>query len=340
VGTAGLNVSNVEVLDMGGFGLAIQATSLVDLSGMSLLNGAAITGNAAANNIIATMDADVLIGSAGNDMLDGATGNDTISGGAGADRVQGGQGDDVLLVTGTELTGDVLDGGQGLDTLRFTGNVTLGTAGFSLSGIELLDLAGFTFNVQTTAKVDLSAMNLVNGGSVLGNASANTIVGTQDGDVIDGGSGNDVLYGAGGDDALSGGAGNDTLAGGLGSDVLNGGAGNDIFIFSTALDEANNVDTLNGYAANASDKIVLDPAVFAALLNGATTGLDAVEFVANATGEALDANDYIVYDTSTGGLYYDADGSGSGSKVLFAQLMGLTGTLDFTDFSTGVPPPP
>ncbi|MGQ0652250.1 MAG: hypothetical protein ACT4P4_08300 [Betaproteobacteria bacterium] len=30
----------------------------------------------------------------------------------------------------------------------------------------------------------------------------------------------------------------------------------------------------------------------------------------------------MIYDTSTGGVYYDADGSGSGAAVLFATLQG------------------
>ncbi len=58
-------------------------------------------------------------------------------------------------------------------------------------------------------------------------------------------------------------------------------------------------------------------------------------FVANAGGVAGDANDYVLYDTSTGALYYDADGNGAGAKVQFAviDLGTLSGTVNAADFS-------
>jgi hypothetical protein len=46
---------------------------------------------------------------------------------------------------------------------------------------------------------------------------------------------------------------------------------------------------------------------------------------------AGDANDRIIYDKATGNIYYDADGSGGGAKVLFAQVTAGT-TLTNADF--------
>jgi Ca2+-binding RTX toxin-like protein len=44
----------------------------------------------------------------------------------------------------------------------------------------------------------------------------------------------------------------------------------------------------------------------------------------------LEADDRVMYDTSTGKLYYDADGSGSGGQAIIAVLQG-TPALTATD---------
>ncbi|HYI65013.1 MAG TPA: hypothetical protein VEW71_09025, partial [Allosphingosinicella sp.] len=69
--------------------------------------------------------------------------------------------------------------------------------------------------------------------------------------------------------------------------------------------------------ASGSDKVVLDDAVFAGLPAGA---LNANAFVVGSA--AADADDRIIYDQSTGALYFDADGSGDGAAVQFATLQG------------------
>jgi Ca2+-binding RTX toxin-like protein len=129
-------------------------------------------------------------------------------------------------------------------------------------------------------------------------------------------------------------AGNDQIHGGAGNDTLTGGNNNDQFFFDTALDATLNVDNILDFNANSADKVVLDNDIFTAF--GATTGtLAAANFAANVGGNALDSNDFILYDTATGNLYYDADGNGSGTKILFGHLdlSGVAGTVDNTDFS-------
>jgi Ca2+-binding RTX toxin-like protein len=140
------------------------------------------------------------------------------------------------------------------------------------------------------------------------------------------------FYGLGGDDILVSGAGNDVLDGGLGNDTLTGGNGTDYFDFTTALSASSNVDTITDF--NRSDDFIrLDNAVMAGL--GATTG--ALSEAAFVSGEgrttSADTLDRIIYDTTTGDLYYDADGTGSTSAIKIALIGTSTQTaLDHTDF--------
>ncbi|MDW6025287.1 calcium-binding protein [Mesorhizobium sp. BAC0120] len=101
-----------------------------------------------------------------------------------------------------------------------------------------------------------------------------------------------------------------------GSDVLTGGRGADHFVFSTALGNGN-VDRITDFWAH-DDTIVLDHTVFKAL--GNTGKLAKSAFVYDTSGVAHDANDRIMYETDTGKLYYDADGSGPTPAVHFADL--------------------
>jgi hypothetical protein len=69
-----------------------------------------------------------------------------------------------------------------------------------------------------------------------------------------------------------------------------------------------------------NDTIRLENAVFTQLLSTGT--LAASMFQASVVGAADDADDYIVYNTTTGALSYDADGVGAAAAVQFAQLVG------------------
>lgn len=121
-----------------------------------------------------------------------------------------------------------------------------------------------------------------------------------------------------------------TLNGLQGADVLSGGAGADAFVFSTALG-AGNIDRITDFSVVA-DTIRLDDAVFSRIAAGA---LAVSAFVANSSGLAADAADRIIYETDTGALWYDADGSGVAStRVQFATLsagLALT-SADFVVF--------
>jgi len=128
------------------------------------------------------------------------------------------------------------------------------------------------------------------------------------------------LTGNAGDNLLRGGQGDDVLRGRSGNDTLVGGGGADAFLFDTALSGSKNVDRVLDFQPG-TDRLWLDPQVFTALSAFAGSSLPAVRFVAGPGLTAgQDAGDRIVYDTATGSLYYDPDGSGSGQAQLFAVL--------------------
>ncbi|EFG9152744.1 calcium-binding protein, partial [Escherichia coli] len=122
--------------------------------------------------------------------------------------------------------------------------------------------------------------------------------------------------GVAGLDVLNGGVGDDLLDGGAKADTLTGGVGHDIFRFTTALG-ADNIDTITDFNV-ADDTIQLDNAVMSAL--GAAGALGIAAFFKSSAGVAHDASDRIIYDTDSGALWYDADGSGAGAAIQIAKL--------------------
>jgi Ca2+-binding RTX toxin-like protein len=184
----------------------------------------------------------------------------------------------------------------------------------------------------TDASIDI-LWGVNNGDTLNGAGNDDTLYGNDVADTLNGGDNDDFLVGGNNGDTLNGGNGNDYLRGGVGSDILNGGSGSDLFVFNVTPTSAN-ADTIQDFNATGDplngDRIGLEDSIFTVI--GST--LDATEFRANAGGTALDANDFILFDTANGSLYYDADGNGAGAKVLIAtiSLPGLTGTLDPGDF--------
>jgi VCBS repeat-containing protein len=163
--------------------------------------------------------------------------------------------------------------------------------------VRVKDAAGATFEKSLTVQVT--------------DVAAETVTGTGTADILTGGAGKDVFKGGAGDDKVSGGAGNDTLWGEKGKDV---------FVFDTTLgtsstDRRVNFDTIKDFSVR-DDSIHLDNAIFKKL--GKVGQLNKSYFTIG--DKAKDKNDYIVYNSKTGVLSYDADGSGKGKAVEFAQL--------------------
>jgi Ca2+-binding RTX toxin-like protein len=218
-------------------------------------------------------------------------GNDRIFGDDGADILAGDVYAIAQLTNGSMIRGgaDVLFGGNGNDRL------------FG----EYAELPGASLSNSSGPPYTLTGGN-------------DTLNGEGGNDFLDGQLGNDTLNGGSGADRLLGGAGDDKLNGGTGLDILNGGGGNDSFHFTTTLGSAN-VDSIKAFSS-ADDTIVLENAVF----KGLPTGQLAAGAFYNAAGAvaAHDANDRIVYNTTTGGLYFDRDGLGGTGAVKFAALLG------------------
>jgi Ca2+-binding RTX toxin-like protein len=135
------------------------------------------------------------------------------------------------------------------------------------------------------------------------------------------GTGNDqdnIIAGNTAANTLNGGIGNDTLDGGADNDSLTGGDGADILKFNTALGKPN-IDTVTDFA-HGTDQLQLDDATFKKFI-GSSGQVGADNFVSGGNGvKALDTNDYLIFNTTTGALFYDADGSGKGAAFQFATI--------------------
>ena len=127
--------------------------------------------------------------------------------------------------------------------------------------------------------------------------------------------------------SVTGNAAGNTLNGALGNDTLTGLAGADKFLFNTALDAANNHDTITDFSV-VDDTIQLDDSIFAGLAAGA---LAANLFQDLALG-AQDGAEVVIYNSATGDIFFDTNGAGTaGGLVLFADVSNGT-ALTNSDF--------
>jgi hypothetical protein len=137
-----------------------------------------------------------------------------------------------------------------------------------------------------------------------------TINGTSSNNVLTGTSANETINGYGGADKINGKGGNDILSGGTGSDtfVFNSGSSKELYT-TTNVDRITDFDVVY-------DTISLENAVFTAV--GSYGKLASSMFSIGA--KAQDSSDRIIYNSSTGELSYDYDGTGSGASVTIAKL--------------------
>lgn len=261
-----------------------------------------ITGSVGADTIKGGLGHDRIFSGKGADKVDGGLGNDVINGGDGNDQLSGGGGNDVL---GGGLGADRTKGGAGNDTyvVDNTADVVFEVAGQGTDSVKSTVSFALSANVENLALRGLAALNAT------GNDLAN---------VITGNAGANRLVGGGGADTVKGGAGDDTLLGGGGKDVLTGGTGKDAFVFSNAPGSAN-FDRITDFSTTQGDLIHLGKGVFKAFAYTGTLHAEDFHAAAGAT-QAHDSSDRLIYNTTTGVLYYDADGLGGAAAVQIARL--------------------
>jgi len=226
----------------------------------------------------------------GNELVNtlyGNAGANILSGGGGNDLLEGRDGNDQLH---GGAGADMLVGGLG-DDLYFidnAGDTVMEAAGQGsdriYTSVSYTLAAGVSVDVMSTDwNAGTGALNLT------GNELVNTLFGNEGANILNGGGGSDFLEGKGGADTYQ---------------------------FTTALG-ANNVDIVSGFQTGV-DRFALDDAIFTQLNSPGALNLNAF----HTGAAAADANDRIVYNSTTGQLYYDADGSGAGAAILFATLQG------------------
>jgi trimeric autotransporter adhesin len=305
--------------------------------GTNVENGRIVT--TTASNMTGNSLSNTIYAGAGNNLINGGTGTeiDTVSYQYGlvsgattgvvanlaTGLVTGSSGSDTLVnienLTGSSLndtltgnTGNnVLNGGLGADNLvGGTGNDTYVIDNI---GDRVTELAGAgTDTIQSS--ISYSLVDTDGAGTNGGNVENLTLTGT-------------AAISATGNGLAN------TITGNSASNSLSGGAGDDRFVFSTAL-TTSNFDTLTDFKVSGADKIVLDDDIFTALgITGTTAGtaLTASKFQLGTA--ANDTGDRIIYDQTSGKLYYDADGAGAGGQIQIA-LIGTTthAALAATDF--------
>ncbi|MFY9290534.1 MAG: S8 family serine peptidase [Methylorubrum rhodinum] len=309
-------------------------TARIDLTGNELVN--ALQGTNGANRLDGGRGADTMTGLGGDDtyVVDNARDRTVEAGGttggidtvlASVSTVLAGFVENLTLTGTAALTGtgnghanrmtgntgaNVLDGKGGRDTMAGgrgddtyvvdnLGDLILEAAGQGRdgvrSGVNYALAAGQEIeSLATTRDAGTGAINLN------GNEFANTIRGN---------------------------AGANILAGKLGADTLTGLSGADSFLFNSGL-SSRNVDHITDFSVR-DDTIRLDDAVFTQFAVG-TLASGLFKDVGNA-GARTDADDRILYDHRSGGLYYDKDGSGVSKAVLFA-VIDTKALLTFQDF--------
>jgi len=351
-GGGDVGVLSVKVKVTDSIGASVSDVYVLTVSGSSVINGTAgpdtLTGTTGDDTINGLAGNDTLSGLAGNDVLNGGADNDALNGGLGADTMSGGTGNDTYTV---DNIGDVIteNAGEGTDVVfsSISYALTANVENLNLTGAAAINGTGNALNNQLSGN---NAANVLAGGlgndgyfvtagdTVIENAgegtdfvfstisytlTANVENLTLVGSAANNGTGNDL------NNTITGNPGANVLNGRAGADTLSGGAGADTFRFDTTPDLLS-IDQIIGYLV-ADDTIQLENDIFASLANPGVLAANLFRSGAGVT-TAADADDYLIYNTTNGALYYDADGSlGGFASQQIATFLGLP-SLTADDF--------
>jgi Ca2+-binding RTX toxin-like protein len=318
-------------------------TGTEDINGTGNILNNTLIGNNAANILNGSTGIDTMIGGAGNDIyyIDNvadvisetnalATEIDTVY--SNVSRTLGPNLERLLLTEASVVNGtgnslnnymvgnvaaNVLDGKAGIDTMiGGAGNDTYYVDNASDVTSETSALAAeidvVFSSVSRTLGANLEKLTLTGTAAIngTGNNSNNTLVGNSAANILSGGDGNDLIYGN------------------LGIDTMTGGDGADIFIFDSVLNSATNRDIITDFIT-VDDTIRIDQTIFTKFT--ATGALSSNLFRSSTNGVAMDSDDYLLYNTTSGALLYDLDGNGTGAAIQFAALS-TKPTLTAADF--------
>ena len=318
----------------------LQGAPALAASDIEVLNG-----TSGGSTITGTDGNDSLTGTSGNDTIDGRGGSDSLRGLGGADSLRGGDGNDVLrsndqgntVSQHSDGAADTLEGGLGNDEYHVDGaeDVIVADPG----GIDTVIAYGVSWTLGDGLDNLFLGTNAADGtGNTLANriasaAEVGTILGMAGNDTLEargfgfltarGGDGDDTLLASltGARNVLFGDAGNDLLSGNIGPTTMTGGSGADVFLYDR--DPAHDVgNELITDFASGEDAIRLDGQAMPALGSSGAFATNDARFAANATGTAKDTSDRVVYNTSTGEVWYDEDGTGAGAAARLFVLQG------------------
>ena len=322
-------------------------------------NAETVYGSEGVDNATMRLGNDVYHGNGGNDLIVGHGGADKLYGDAGDDIFTvGGFGSGVQGTTSKAddgnaewVAGDLVVGGLGVDTFRITtgigadtqahGTIVLNNSNFKSMEVVQVGATAGRINTENAALqllndhyylkangtvADLSN-TLGNNGGTINNVVVDASGLTTNGLRFEGNGNTQTFIGTTKADVFVGNGGNDTLTGGAGADkfvfdkvhemVVTGAATAPQSYVDTAFN-LTGVDTITDFLHGA-DKIELHLDQYTNL-----AGFSAANLVSNASGAAADANDYLLFNTTSKMLSYDADGNGAGAAVNIATLTGVT----------------